>query len=70
MCSWLSCKIRFEAPKRQLRREIEREKMPPAKLILTISIHNMNRKVYYKSCSFCRENRLYDTKTNCCQRLR
>jgi hypothetical protein len=44
MCTWLSCKIRFEAPKRQLRREIEREKMPPATLILTISIHNIEQK--------------------------
>jgi hypothetical protein len=44
MYSWLSCKIRFEAPKRQLRREIEREKMPPATLILTISIHNIEQK--------------------------
>ena len=46
MCSHLSCKIRFEVPKRQRGREVRRERKDAltAKLILTIDLDNIEQK--------------------------
>ena len=66
----LSCKIiRFEAPTRQWGRD---NAMIPKLCWLYVYWIILNRKVYYKSYSFCcKQNRLHDTtKTNCCQSLR